>query len=204
MRGDAEWTASPVDGPWQHTHPGGGVGPPGPPGADGAQGVQGIQGQNGTDGAQGIQGIQGVAGIVSVLRVPISVPALAATVWTNQPTALSFWLSTATVAKSVERVDLTGYTQVILRANKQATAGAAAAKLILRYKTSPFTQVVANYSDIGTSEVSLAVNVANAYLETAWINLVAGAKADIFLALLGSGGDGVLDPAFGTIVAEFR
>lgn len=139
-----------------------------------------------------------------MLRVPLALPVLAALVWTNMPTALSFWLSTATVAKGVERVDLTGYTQVRLRVNKQGTAGASASKLILRYKAAPFTQAVANYSDIGVSEVSVAVNVTNTYLETAWINLAAGAKADVFLALVGSGGDGALDPAFGTVTAEFK
>jgi len=100
--------------------------------------------------------------------------------------------------------DLTGYTQVRLRVNKQGTSGAAASKLILRYKAAPFTQTVANYSDIGASEVSVATNVNGTFLETAWINLVAGAKADVFLALLGSGGDGALDPAFGQIAAEFK
>jgi len=136
--------------------------------------------------------------------MPLAIPVLAALVWTNMPAALSFWLSSATVAKDVLRADLTGYTQVRLRVNKQGTAGAAASKLILRYKASPFTQVVANYSDIGASEVSVAVNVTNTYLETAWINLVAGAKADVFIALLGSGGDGALDPAFGYVHAEFK
>jgi len=129
---------------------------------------------------------------------------LAALIWTNMPTALSFFLSTATVAKSVLRVDLTGKLQVRLRVNKQGTSGAAASKLILRYKAAPFTQVVANYSDIGTSEVSVATNVNGTYLETAWIDLAAGAKADVFLALLGSGGDGALDPAFGYVHAEFK
>jgi len=121
------------------------------------------------------------------------------------PLALSFWLSTATVAKGIERADLSGgYTQVRLRMNKQGTAGAAASKLILRYKAAPFTQAVADYADIGASEVSLACNSANAFSETAWIDLISGARADVFLALLGSGGDGILDPAFGTIVAEFK
>lgn len=137
-------------------------------------------------------------------RVELAVPVLAALAWTNQPAALSFWLSTATVAKGVTKVDLTGFTQVRLLVNKQGVAGAAASKLILRYKTSSFTQAVADYSDIGTSEVSVAVNVTNTFLETAWINLAAGAKADVFLALLGSGGDGALDPAFGQITAEFK
>lgn len=139
-----------------------------------------------------------------MLLIPLAVPVLAALQWTNMPAALSFWFSTATVAKGVQRLDLTGYTQVRLLVNKQATAGATAAKLILRYKASPFTQAVADYSDIGTSEVSVAVNVANAYLDTGWINLSAGAKADVFLALMGLGGDGTIDPNFGTITAAFR
>jgi hypothetical protein len=120
------------------------------------------------------------------------------------PVALSFWLSTATVAKGVTKANLTGFAQVRLLVNRQGTTGAAAAKLILRYKTTPFTQAVANYSDIGASEVSLVVTTANTFFETAWINLAAGAKTDVFLALLGSGGDGALDPAFGQIAAEFR
>jgi hypothetical protein len=120
------------------------------------------------------------------------------------PVALSFWLSTATVAKGVTKADLSGFTQVRLLVNKQGTAGAAASKLILRYKASPFTQTVANYADIGTSEVSVATNVQNSFLETEWVNLAAGAKADVFVALVGSGGDGALDPAFGAVVAEFK
>jgi Major tropism determinant N-terminal domain/Collagen triple helix repeat (20 copies)/Phage tail repeat like len=143
-------------------------------------------------------------GGVSPLYIHIAVPVLAATVWTNMPVALSFWLSTAAIAKNVQRVDLTSYTQVRLMVNKQGVAGAAASKLILRYKTAPFTQVVANYSNIGVTEVSVAVNVTNTYLDTGWIDLAEGAKADVFIDLLGSGGDGTLDPVFGTITAVFK
>jgi hypothetical protein len=187
------------------------------PGADsivpGPQGIQGLPGDAGSQGIQGIQGIQGVPGnagpqgiqgIVTQLVVPIAIPVLAALAWTNQPAALSFWLSTATVAKGTQRVNLTGYTQVRLLVNKQGTAGAAAAKLILRYKAAPWTQVVANYSDIGVSEVSVAINVQNTFLDTGWINLAAGANADVFIDLLGQGGDGVLDPAFGYVCAVFK
>jgi hypothetical protein len=124
--------------------------------------------------------------------------------WKNMPAAASFFLSTATVAKGTRRIDLTGYTQCRLLVNKQATAGASASKLILRYKAAPFTQTVANYTDIGSSEVSVAVNVQNAYLDTGWINLETGAKADVFVDVIGSGGDGVLDPAFGTVTAVFK
>lgn len=139
----------------------------------------------------------------TTLRVQIATPVLAALVWTNMPAALSFFLSTATVGKNVTKVDLTGYSQVRLLVNKQGTSGAAASKLILRYYTS-FSQTVANYLDIGTSEVSVAVNVNNTFLDTGWRDLASGAKADVWIDLLGSGGDGALDPAFGNIVAIFR
>jgi len=179
-------------------------GPTGPQGLPGDAGAPGAQGPQGLQGIQGVPGPQGSPGVVTQLIVPLSVPVLAATIWTNMPAALSFWLSTATVAKGVLRADLTGYTQVKLQVNKQGVAGAAASKLILRYKAAPFTQAVANYTDIGASEVSVATNVQNSYLETAWINLVAGAKADVFLALLGSGGDGTVDPQFGYVTAVFK
>jgi hypothetical protein len=120
------------------------------------------------------------------------------------PAALSFWLGTASDDDHAQFVDLTNYTQVRLCVLKRETAGAAASKLILRYKTSPWTQTVANYSDIGASEVSVAINVQNTYLRTSWINLVAGAKADVVVAVVGSGGDGAVDPAFGPVYAEFK
>ncbi len=174
---------------------------PGPPGADST--VPGPEGPQGQQGIQGIQGVQGPPGPGGTLRITFATPILAALAWTNMPAALSFLFSTATVGKEIQKADLTNFTQCRLLVNKQGIAGATASKLILRYRT-VFNQVVANYSDIGASEVSVAVNVTNQYLATGWINLVAGAKADVFIAVLGSGGDGVLDPAFGPIVAEFK
>jgi hypothetical protein len=138
------------------------------------------------------------------LYIHIHMPILASTIWTNMPAAASFFLSSATVAKNTQRVDLTGYTQCRLLVNKQGVSGAAASKLALKYKASPYTQTVANYSDIGASEVSVAVNVNNTYLDTGWINLAEGAKADVFIDVVGSGGDGALDPVFGTITAVFK
>ena len=137
------------------------------------------------------------------MRVYFAVPILANLAWTNMPAALSFWLLTASTAAHIQKLDLTSYTQCRLVVHKRATAGAAAAKLILRYRTT-FSQAVADYSDIGTSEVSVAINVQNSYLDTGWINLVAGAKADVFVTLLGSGGDAALDPVFGNVMAEFK
>jgi len=143
------------------------------------------------------------AGGPPLLKQYFAIPILANLAWTNQPVALSFWLLTASTAAHIEKIDLTSYTQCRLKAHKRGTAGASGAKLILRYRTA-FSQAVADYSNVGTSEVSVAINVQNSLLDTGWINLVAGAKAEVFVTLLGSGGDGALDPVFGTVVAEFK
>jgi len=183
----------------------GSTGPPGLDGIDGAQGPPGVdgadgaQGPPGEQGIQGIQGIQGPPGATSLLVVPITADAAAVT-WTNMPAAATFWNGSH---RHVMKVDLTNFTQVRLVVNKQGTAGATASKLILRYRTA-FSVTVGDYADIGTSEVSVAVNVTNNVLTTAWIALIAGAKADVFVALVGSGGDGVIDPIFGNIVAQFK
>jgi hypothetical protein len=104
----------------------------------------------------------------------------------------------------VVRADLTNYTQCRLIVNKQGTAGDTSSKIRLGFNAS-FQTSPANYANAGTSEVACSpLNVQNTVLTSAWVNLAAGAKADVFLALIGSGGNGTLDPAFGTIVAQFR
>lgn len=133
------------------------------------------------------------------LALPIAANAAAVT-WTNMPLAATFWNGSH---RHVLKADLSSYTQARLVVNKQGTAGAAASKLILRYRTT-FSATVGDYSDIGTSEVSVAVNVQNSCLASNWINLAAGAIADVFIAVVGSGGDGALDPIFGSIVAQFK
>jgi hypothetical protein len=124
----------------------------------------------------------------------------AAVAYTNQAAAASFFAGSHRYAK---KLDLTNYTQVRLIVNKQATAGAANAKVRLRYSNA-FSTTVGNWLAIGTSEVQVAVNVQNTVLDSGWINLAAGARGDVFVTLDGIGGDGVLDPAFGAISAQFR
>lgn len=140
----------------------------------------------------------------SQILIPFATTDIANMVWTNQPVALSFWMSSATSGKGVIRVDLTNYTQVRLMVNKLNTAGATDSKLILRYKTGSWSTAVADYLNIGVSEVSVPINVQNTFLETSWIDLVPEAKADVLITLLGSGGDGVIDPIFGYIAATFK
>lgn len=120
--------------------------------------------------------------------------------WSNMPSAISFYDGSAAFITAAE---LSNFTQVRLLINKLGTAGATGSAIILRYNTT-YTQNANLWSAIGTTSVQLAVNNTNQFLETAWIDLVAGAKADVFIALMGSGGDGAADPIFGMITAEFR
>ena len=122
--------------------------------------------------------------------------------WLAMPAALSFFDSSTGY---VTQADLTAYNQVRLIVNKQGTAGAASSKIILRYQLTsgaPFT--ASSYSDIGTSEVSVAVNVTNNILITSWIDMATAAKDDVWITILGIDGDGTVSPQFGNIYAEFR
>ena len=185
--GTQQWSARPYGGIQ------GLPGNQGPPGNDGAQGQQGIQG------AQGNPGAQGPAGPTAGLVVPLVADA-ANFVLTNMATALGFLGASHRFAT---KLDLANFTQVRLVVNKQGTAGAAASKIILRYITA-FNTTPANWLNIGDSEVSCAINVQNAVLASAWINITALAKADVFIAPLMSGGDGALDPIVGSITAQFK
>lgn len=167
---------------------------PGPPGQQGAQGPQGIQGE------PGAQGQQGPAGAASVLVLPLTVDG-AATTWTNMPSADTFLLGSH---RHIVKIDLSGFTQCRLVVNKQATAGAASSKIRLVFAAA-FSTATNAYANIGTAEVACSpLNVQNTVLASNWINLAAGARADVFVAAIGSGGDGVLDPTFGSIVAQFK
>ncbi len=200
-------------------------GPQGPQGDQGIQGIQGVQGDPGPAGADGSDGV-GVpaggtdgqvlakasatdyatewvtpsAGGVPPLYIPLVVPIAANLAWTNMATALGFF---GAAARSLFPIDLTGYTQVKFTVVKLSTAGATASVIMLRYYTS-FSTTVGNYLQLGATELSLAINVTNQVLTTGWVDLVAGAKTAIFLAVVGSGGDGVIDPVFGPIIAEFK
>jgi hypothetical protein len=139
-------------------------------------------------------------GGVSQMIVPL-VSDGAGITWTNMPSAVTFFGGSHRFAT---KINLTDYTQVRLIVNKQGTAGAASSIVRLRYRTA-FDATVGNWLQIGESaSVQVAVNVTNTVLDSGWINLATGAKADVFVVLDGSGGDGVLDPVFGSLVAQFR
>ena len=84
-----------------------------------------------------------------------------------------------------------------------AIAGSAGSKVRALYYTScDFT--IGTYLTIGTSEVEATVDAAGTLTDSGWINLVSGAKADVWIALAGVGGNGTADPVFQHIWISFR
>lgn len=120
-------------------------------------------------------------------------------VFTNMPAAATFLFSSY---RHVQLVDLDGFSIVRLKVNKQSTAGQAGAKLILRFNET-FSTTAGNYRDVGVSEVSVAIDTTNTYLDSGWIDLHPDANGEVFIAVIGEGGNGTLDPAFGHISVAF-
>lgn len=198
--------------------PEGPQGPQGDTGPQGPQGIQGIKGDtgdtgpqgpagndgaDGSDGAQGIQGIQGIqgpAGPGGTIIVNFHSDAGANVTLTNQANAEQFLGNSN---RNITKVDLTNCTQCRLVARiVTASASVNSPRIYLEYSTS-FTTTVGSYLDIGSSAVTASLASAT-FVDTGWINLVAGAKADVFITVLMNGGDAAADPALGMIAAHFK
>lgn len=120
---------------------------------------------------------------------------------TNQPTAERFFLNTH---RYIILLDLTNYTQCRLIVNKQGTAANAGAVMTMKYRAAGFDTSVGNYSDIGTSAVTVATDATNTILNSGWINLAVGAIADVAVCVTETGGDAVLDPQYGSVILQFK
>lgn len=106
--------------------------------------------------------------------------------------------------RMIKLVPLNGHTKVRLAGNL-ATASASVNSPLVRllYLSGAFSTTIGSYANIGTTQVGLSLATAG-YLDTGWIDLAAGAVDDVWVGLAESGGDGVLDPAFGHLSAFFR
>ena len=81
-----------------------------------------------------------------------------------------------------------------------ATLGATSAQLRAQYSTDLATW---NYLDASNGPASGVINTTGLKV-SAYSALVAGAKADVYLRIVGTDGDGVADPAFGQIEVQFK
>lgn len=118
-----------------------------------------------------------------------------AVAWANQPSTLDEFLS-----RAIHRVkkDLSLVTQARLEVMVSAL-GASTATIALQYSTDQSTW---NYLDGGTGP-SVAINGGGLKVSS-WVNVTGGAKADVFLRLVGNGGDGAADPSFGNCHVELK
>ena len=127
-----------------------------------------------------------------------------ATIWTNIPAALTFF---AGQSRWVIPMDLSAKTDIRLRVMMGGSGGSTNAKIRVLYKTqaSGYSTTITDYVTVGTSEVQVTYGTStNSLITTSWIPIIAGAKADVFIALAGIDGDGAADPAFLNIYLETR
>ena len=119
--------------------------------------------------------------------------------WTNLPSAVGLFQGFAT---KIVLIDTSRYTHARLRVNKTSVAGSSGSKLAIRYHTA-YTQTAATYSQMGASaDIACAVDSAGTYVDSGRIQLAAGARGLVYVALVGYGGDGATSPQFGLIIME--
>lgn len=107
---------------------------------------------------------------------------------------------------NVTKANLAQYTQVRMTVRVPTASASVNTPIIyLRYATAlsspPATTDFSNV--IGATEVKVSL-AAIGFFDTGWVNLVTGAKADVFLSVLSSGGDGAADPQVQELRAQFR
>lgn len=119
---------------------------------------------------------------------------------TALPAALGFGIPARTILK----YDLTRARQARIAAYLATVAGFAGSKLIAKYITAYSTNA-ASWLDLGTSEINLSLTqTINTPYVSAWTDIAPGANGDVFLALLTSGGNGVISPVLGNVVLQIR
>lgn len=122
-------------------------------------------------------------------------PDTASEVWNNMPLVLTEFLNST---RYRTKYDLTNATQVRVVV-MVLTAGSANSLVCAQYSTD---QTTWNYLDGGTGPCA-TIN-ATGVRSSAYVNLPAGAKADVFLRIVGKDGNLSADPAFGQISIQLK
>jgi hypothetical protein len=128
------------------------------------------------------------------LFVPEHIPINTGNVtWSNQPSAATELFGNV---HRRTKADLTNSTQVRLVA-RVSTIGAADAIIYAEYSTDENS-----WSALGNT---LAIGGGSAGTRAAtWLDVPGGAKGDVFIRVMGSGGDGAADPVLGNIVLQVK
>ncbi len=133
-------------------------------------------------------------------RLPLAPESLTfragAETWTAQPAALTEYLGGT--SRRLKQ-DLTNMNQARLQVSL-TTAANAGATLALQYSSDGGTNWF--YLD-NTSGPSCTIS-STGLAVSGWVNLTAGAKADVLLRLVGAGGNAVINPVFVTVMAQIK
>jgi hypothetical protein len=128
---------------------------------------------------------------------PVDMTFNAATVtWTDQPAGVTEFLG---LNDRRRRFDGTRFTQARLIANVEVV-GATGAKLRAEFAT---TDGGAYGALDGATGPEVLIDAAGTIV-SAWVNLASGAKADVFLRIIGVGGDGAADPQIGLVALQYQ
>jgi biotin transporter BioY len=108
-------------------------------------------------------------------------------------------------ASHITLIDLSGFTSIRLLVNKRQTAGNAGATLTAMY-SAIYSVTASDYIDIGVTPVQVVIDTAGTFLDSGWIDIdrTAGISSEIFMAIIGAGGNGVIDPGFGSITVALQ
>ena len=103
--------------------------------------------------------------------------------------------------------DLTGATQINFKVYVGGTAGFAGSKLLLRYRTfaAGNSSTASDWNVLGTTEVACPISGGTvSFFESGWIEIVAGAKGSVLLAVLGIDGNGAISPIILSAFADIK
>lgn len=123
----------------------------------------------------------------------------AGTAWTSMPAALTEYGGTN---RTRVKADLTGFTQARLTV-AVSTVGNSTAEVRIQYATDGDTQAAWAYLDGVDGPKANITTAANGRV-SAWVNLAAGAKGDVWLRVVGINGNGTLSPVLGTITLQVK
>lgn len=127
--------------------------------------------------------------------VPINITFNTATIqWQNQPSALTEFLG---AISRRTKIDLSNLTQARL-ITRVDVAGATGAKLAVQYSTDESSW---NYLD--DSSGPFAIIDTTGLKISSFVNISTLALTDVFLRIVGTGGNGVADPNFSNIISQF-
>jgi len=123
--------------------------------------------------------------------------------WTAMTAAASFLGGNS---RHLVSSDLSAFTQCRVGIRIGSTAGFAGSKVNVRYYTAS-SNTASNFLAMGLSSADVSVNLdgstSTAYMG-AWTTLTPAARAEVFLGVIGTGGDGIVSPVVGNVHLQCR